>query len=181
VPSLRLLASTDVAGLPSPVDVCDVSIVSAAVLPTVNHCSICKVLLLLLASLLNIAGFSSTASAVIPDANNVHAIVGLLAHILQASPAFAGVHTVLAVLLLLSFLLLLVFLLLWTVTLLLSSLLFLVVGLSSAAFVTAVACIPAIAGIPAVTGVPTVPDVITIAGLPAIAGGPSALSVNVHT
>jgi hypothetical protein len=75
----------------------------------------CEVLLLLLASLLNVAGFS-TAAAVIPDVNGF---------LLQASLLLLhGVSTVLVVLLLLfllSFLLFLGFLLLWAVMLSLSS------------------------------------------------------------
>jgi hypothetical protein len=61
------------AGLPSAIDVRDVSIVSAATKPTVasvlQYCS-CEFLLLLLASLLNVAGFA-TAIAVIFDVNGV--------------------------------------------------------------------------------------------------------------
>ncbi len=73
-------------------------------------------------------------------------------------PAFAGIHTVLAVLLPFSFMLLLAFLLLGAAMILLSSLQLLVAGATVVACVTAVACIQRVAGILAVSGVLLVPD-----------------------
>jgi hypothetical protein len=60
------------AGLPFAVDICDVSINSVAANPTVaNILHSCQFLLLLLASLLNVAGFY-TAAAVNSDVNGDH-------------------------------------------------------------------------------------------------------------
>jgi hypothetical protein len=58
--------------------------------------------------------------------DSLHAVVGFT--VSASIPAFGGVHTVLAVLMLLSFLLLLAFLLLWAVMKLLSFLMLLVAG-----------------------------------------------------
>jgi hypothetical protein len=76
--SQKVLASLQLRGLPAAVDVGNVSIVSAAVLPTVNYILVasCEFLLLLLASLLSVAR-CSTAPAVILDVNGANAVVGL--------------------------------------------------------------------------------------------------------
>jgi hypothetical protein len=98
---LLLLAVPAIAVFPAAVDVCDLSIVSAAANPTVANDLLP---LLLLASLLNVAGFS-TAAAFISDVNGVHIVVGLHACFagfttFASIPAVVGVPTVLAVLLL---------------------------------------------------------------------------------
>jgi hypothetical protein len=94
------------------VDVCVVPIVSAAV----ASCSRCEFLLLLMVSLGNVAVFSTVYSGG-PTADDIHddAVVPAAAAVItdfNSIPAFAVIHTVLAVLLSLLFLLLLAFLLL---------------------------------------------------------------------
>ncbi len=136
---------------------------------------------MLLASLLNVAGFSTTAAAVISDVkrNGVHVVAGLPAcccrlnyfvalsaslhvwgHVVALIPAVAGVAANL------------------TVMLLMSSLLLLVTGVTAAACVTAVACIPAVACISAIAGVPFVPDVLIVASIPIVAGVPGVVGVH---
>jgi hypothetical protein len=106
-------------------------------------------------SLLNVVVFSTVYSSS-PTADAIHygAITPAAAAICDFNriPAFAGIHTVLVVLLSLLFLLLHAFLLLWAFMILLSSLLLLVAG------ATVVACIQTVAGILAVAGVLLVPD-----------------------
>ncbi len=68
----------------------------------------------------------------------LHVVAGLT--VFASIPAFDGVHTVFAALLLLSFLKLLAFLLLWVVKRVLSSLMLLVTGVTVVACFTAVAC-----------------------------------------
>jgi hypothetical protein len=118
----------------------------------------CEVLhLLLLASLLNVAGFS-TAAAVISDGllvsmlllASLHAVAGFTTFEMKSCFCWRP------------FTVLLVFLLLWAV---MSTLLLLVADATTAACVTAIACIPAPAGIPAIAGVPLVTDVLTVAAL----------------
>jgi hypothetical protein len=95
--------------------------------------------------------FFSTVYSSSPIADAIHydAITPAAAAIcdFNSIPAFAGIHTVLVVLLSLLFLLLLAFVLLWAFMILLSSLLLLVAG------ATVVACIKTVAGILAFAGV----------------------------
>ncbi len=60
-----------VADLPSAADVCGVFIYLCCCAPDCCQYSGCEVLLLMLASLLNVAGVYTTAAAVIPDVNGV--------------------------------------------------------------------------------------------------------------
>ncbi len=80
----------------------------------IAYCSSCEYLLLFPVSLLIVAVFSTVYSGG-PTADDIHddAVVPAAAVIsdFNSIPAFDGIHTVLAVLLLLSFLLLLAFLL----------------------------------------------------------------------
>ncbi len=120
--------------------------------------------------------FPVTATAV-NSVNCVPAVVGLPVcscwlHYFTSILAFAGVPTVLTLLLFLSVLLLLAFLLFQAFMLnKLSALLLIIGGVSTLACVTAVACVPDVTGVPDVASVSLVPAVLTVAGVPAVDGG----------